>query len=234
MTVAGERDDRAGNGAPDGGDTGKIVTDGAGDANDAEVQATRRKLETLETALKEKDKRIAELESDVKWARADFENYRKGVEKRADADRENMRARILKDFLPFLDTFDKAMAVKRDLGLLDSPEPVKKFLGGLESLYKNLNTILDSQKLQRMESLGKRFDYNLHEVAMQVEDATRDEDTIVHEVQQGWLLGGKVLRPAMVGVTKKPAPPPAACEESKDAGNEGPGPEEAPGNDAGA
>jgi molecular chaperone GrpE len=188
------------------------------------------KIKQLEDALKQKDKKIADLETDLKWARSDFDNFRKSTERRMDSDKEAMQGKLMRDLLPFFDTFDKAIQTAKDIadqngGMSDS---LKKFFGGLAGLYKSLNDILESRKLKRMNALGKKFDYNYHEVMMQVEDPNLPEDTIVQEIQQGWLLNGKVLRPAMVAVSRKPAkkgaePPAEACNpaDGAPAGNDG-------------
>nr|MDO8083521.1 nucleotide exchange factor GrpE [Candidatus Sigynarchaeum springense] len=187
-------------------------------AQDQQAPKPEEKIKQLEELLKQKDKKITELESDLKWARADFDNFRKSTERRMDVEKEAMNGKLMKDLLPFFDTFDKAIQaakeiVDQDGGMSDT---LKKFFGGLESLYKNLNDILETRNLKRMSPLGKKFDYNYHEVMAQVEDASLPEDTIVQVIQQGWLLNGKVLRPAMVAVSRKPAkaetpPPETAC-----------------------
>ncbi|MBN2151103.1 MAG: nucleotide exchange factor GrpE [Candidatus Lokiarchaeota archaeon] len=165
------------------------------------------RIKGLEDLLKQRDKKIGELEADLKWARADFENYRKSTERRMDADKEAMHGRLMKDFLPFFDTFDKAMQAAKDIADQNGgmSDPLKKFFGGLSSLYKGLNDLLASRNLKRIDPLGKKFDYNYHEVMMQAEDPALPEDTVVQVIQQGWLLNGKVLRPAMVAVSRKPA-----------------------------
>jgi molecular chaperone GrpE len=177
------------------------------------------KVKQIEELVKQKDKKIADLEADLKWARSDFENFRKSNERRMDVEKEALQGKLMRDLLPFFDTFDKAMQTAKDIADQDGgmSDSLKKFFGGLDGLYKNLNDILESRKLKRMNALGKKFDYNYHEVMMQVEDPNLPEDMIVQEIQQGWLLNGKVLRPAMVAVSKKPAvketeKPDAACD----------------------
>lgn len=174
--------------------------------SEEKIKKLAEKQKQLEEQLKAKDKKISDLESDLKWSRADFDNFRKSTEKHMDADREAMQAKLLKDFLPFFDTFDKAMRAASDIQQKspDLNNGLKQFFGGLEGLYKNLNAILDAKKLKRIDALGKKFDYNYHEVSLQIEDEQLDEDTVVQEIQKGWLLNGKVLRPAMVAVSKKP------------------------------
>ncbi|MBD3187020.1 nucleotide exchange factor GrpE [Candidatus Bathyarchaeota archaeon] len=132
-----------------------------------------------------------------------------------------MQAKIYKDFLPFFDAFYKA--IENNTALLekygDLPQEVQKYLKGIQGLYKNMNGILESKDLARMNVVGKPFDYNYHDVIMKIEDADVEEDTVVREVQKGWLLDGKVLRPAGVAVAKNP---PKKEEASKDGeGNDG-------------
>ena len=174
--------------------------------------------ENCEAQLKAKDKRIADLENELKWARADFDNFRKSMESRLDSEKETMQARILKDFLPFFDTFDRAMQAASEIveKNQDMDDALKGFFNGFDGLYKNLNGLIESKKLKRIDALGKRFDYNYHEVSLQVEDDSVEEGTILQEIQKGWLYNGKVLRPAMVVVSKKPASEASgACAESR-------------------
>lgn len=188
----------------------KIIVDADLDAddeekNEASVDQGLEKIQELKAIIKKKDKEIADLQDDLKWNRADFENYRKTMEKRMDSDRLHLRAKGLKDFLSFFDSFDQAIQLSSLLLEKDDlPKEVNTFLKGLMGLNKNLNGILKSKNLKRIDALGEKFDYNLHEVTMSIEDENLEEDTVVKEVQKGWLLDGKVLRPTMVAVSKKP------------------------------
>ncbi|MHA1371978.1 MAG: nucleotide exchange factor GrpE [Promethearchaeota archaeon] len=162
-------------------------------------------IQDLKNRLADANKKIDELISDLKWKQAEFENYRKAQEKNLVRERESMVAKIYKDMLPFFDTFDKA--VESATTLLEDSEidsKTKGFLEGFLGLYKNLNSILESKNIKRMDCLGKAFDYNYHEVMMQIEDEDHEEDTIVQEIQKGWLINNKVLRPARVVISKKP------------------------------
>ena len=173
--------------------------------------------ESCDAQLKSKEKRIADLENELKWARADFDNFRKSMENHMESEKESMQARILKDFLPFFDTFDKAKQTAEEIvesnqGMDDA---LKGFFNGFEGIYKNLNGLIEAKKLKRIDALGKKFDYNYHEVSLQIEDDSVDEGTVLQEIQKGWLYNGKVLRPAMVAVSKRSAAQaPASCAES--------------------
>ncbi len=185
---------------------------------DEKIKQAADKVKQFEELIKQKEKKIADLETDLKWARSDFENFRKANDRRMVGEKEAMEGKLMRDLLPFFDTCDKAMLTAKEITDQDGgmSETLKKFFGGLAGLYKNLNDILESRKLKRMTTLGKKFDYNYHEVVLQVEDPNLPEDTVVQEIQQGWLLNGKVLRPAMVAVSRKPAkkpePPIVGCE----------------------
>ncbi|MHA1683684.1 MAG: nucleotide exchange factor GrpE [Promethearchaeota archaeon] len=170
-----------------------------------EEERFQKIIKDLEDKLKKKDEKIKELEEDIKWKQSDLENYRKSVEKRMDKERLSMKGKILKDFLPFFDAFDKAIPAIEEIKNDDSlPDKYKKIIGGIEGLYKNLEGILTSKGMKRMEVVGKPFDYNYHEVVFQLENPDVEEDTVVQEVQKGWLLDGKVLKPACVAVSKHP------------------------------
>lgn len=175
------------------------------DSKDKKIKELNKKIQDLEKETTKNKKKIADLEDDLVWKQSDFENYRKSVEKRMENEKKNIKAKVIKDYLPFFDSFDKAHELLEQLENKDDLQPaVLKFLGGIKSLYNSLNQTLQKQGIKRINALGKPFDYNYHEVMLKVEDASVDEDTVVQEVQKGWMLDGRVLRPAMVAVSKKP------------------------------
>lgn len=183
------------------------------------VDESVKSQENLEVQLKAKDKRITDLESELKWAKADFDNFRKSMESRLDSEKESIQARILKDFLPFFDTFDRAMQAASEImdKNQEMDDMLKSFFNGFDGLYKNLNGLIESKKLKRIDALGKKFDYNYHEVSLQIQDDFVEDGTVLQEIQKGWLYNGKVLRPAMVAVSKNSA---AQTSESCAAENE--------------
>jgi molecular chaperone GrpE len=140
-----------------------------------------------------KDAKIDELTNDLKRVQADFENYKKRVEKENAKFREYSKAELITKLLPVLDSFD--IAIK-------STKNNEEFVKGVELIYAQLHSILKEEGLQPICAEGKRCDPYLHEV-MLFEKSDRPEDTVLEELQRGYRLKDCVLRHSKVKVSKK-------------------------------
>lgn len=129
---------------------------------------------------------------------ADFENFRKRVERERREDRERAIASLGDSLLPVLDNFERALAAHQDPAYED-------YRRGFEMIYRQLLELLASAGITRMESsVGKRFDPHLHHAIERVESAEHPEGTIVDELQPGFKFRDRVLRPAQVRVAVRP------------------------------
>ncbi len=126
---------------------------------------------------------------------ADFENYRKRVVREQTALVERATEGLLEQLLPVLDSFELAV---RNLESSDVDEKVSK---GIELVYAELSSVVDRAGLERIEANGAPFDPNEHEAVMQ--DDGDGEPHVADVLRTGWKLKGRVLRPAMVKVTRK-------------------------------
>jgi len=126
---------------------------------------------------------------------ADFENYRKRVVREQTALVERSTEGLLEQLLPVLDSFELAV---RNLESSDGDEKVRK---GIELVYAELCAVMERAGLERIDALGARFDPNEHEAVMQ--DDGDGEPHVDDVLRNGWKLKGRVLRPAMVKVTRK-------------------------------
>jgi molecular chaperone GrpE len=129
-------------------------------------------------------------------ARAEFVNYKK----RVDRDRKDSRARIAAELLTrYLDVLDDL-----DRTLTEMPEEIgaTSWSQGLQMVYQKMQLILESEGVQTIEALGESFDPNFHEAIAFEESEEHEEGQVVAVVQKGYLLGERVLRPAMVRVAK--------------------------------
>ena len=129
---------------------------------------------------------------------ADFENYRKRVEKERHQDRHRGAEHLAESLLPVLDAFDRALASQ------DDPSTAE-FRKGFELIRRQLWDALVKQGLERIESAGKEFNPHLHHAIERVETAEYPEGVVIEELQPGYLFHGRVLRPAMVRVATQPA-----------------------------
>ena len=169
--------------APEGAE-GAESADGAAEAAES-AEDLQKKVETLAAALQEKDNRLKRLQ-------ADFENFRRRTSKEREEIGNVVTQELLKNLLPIVDNFDRAMATEQQDG-----EAFKK---GVEMIYTQLGETLKNVGLEPIETEGQKFDPNFHQAVMRVENPDLDDDTIAQELQKGYIVKGKVIRPSMVQV----------------------------------
>ena len=166
--------------APEGAES----ADGAAEAAES-AEDLQKKVETLAAALQEKDNRLKRLQ-------ADFENFRRRTSKEREEIGNVVTQELLKNLLPIVDNFDRAMATEQQDG--------KAFQKGVEMIYTQLGETLKNAGLEPIETEGQKFDPNFHQAVMRVENPDLDDDTIAQELQKGYIVKGKVIRPSMVQV----------------------------------
>ena len=128
---------------------------------------------------------------------ADFENYRKRVEKERHSDRHRGVELLVEHILPVLDAFDRALATTDESASAE-------YRKGFELIRRQLWDALSKQGLQRIEAAGKEFDPHLHHAVERVETPEHADGTVVSELQPGYMFHDRVLRPAMVRVAAEP------------------------------
>lgn len=138
--------------------------------------------------------------------KAEFENFRKRVEKeRPDLVRYG-KEEVLGRLLPLYDVLETARtAMKGSDGAPASPADLKALSHGIDMIFKEFGRIFKAEGLAEIESVGKPYHHDRHDVIGTVERPDLPEDTVVEEVQKGFLLDGRVLRHAKVRISKKPA-----------------------------
>jgi molecular chaperone GrpE len=155
-----------------------------------------------ETELEEIKRERDEYLDGWKRAKADFLNYQKDEKKRLEEFLKFVQAGLIEDLLPVLDSFDLAL---NEIVLLrqggDNPDG-EKLVKGLFLIKSQLDDILKKRGLESIKAVGKKFNPEYHEAVMSVEDKIKEADTIVEEIQKGYLLNGRVLRPAKVKIVK--------------------------------
>ncbi len=142
-------------------------------------------VEDLRADLKEKDAQMLRL-------RADFDNFRR----RSAKEREELAAvvtqDILRDMLPLLDNFERALAAEGS--------DLESFRVGVSMIYKQMQEILAKNGLEVIDTKGKKFDPNFHQAVLRVQDIEKEDDMIAQEMQKGYTVKGRVIRPSMVQV----------------------------------
>lgn len=149
--------------------------------------------------LAEKERRIEELTGDLKRVQADFENYKKRVDKEWAERSKTATQKLMTDLLAVLDSFDKAL---QDGDEGNSPKDARE---GLEGLHRQFLQVLQREGLREVKTEG-RFDPFLHEALMREEREEADDDQILEVYQKGYQLGSKTIRPARVKVARAKVP----------------------------
>jgi molecular chaperone GrpE len=163
-------------------------------------------LEELKTELEEAENQAAEYLDGWQRAQAEFSNYKK----RQETERAQMMTlanmAVLRKILPVADDFERALAtLPHDLSQLTWCE-------GVFLIKAKLDAILDSEGVKPMETKGEKFDPLYHEAVTHEEAPGYEEGQIIGEVQRGYMIGERVLRPALVRVAKAPAKAPSTLE----------------------
>ncbi len=155
------------------------------EAPDEDAAALKAQVERLKAALEEKDNRVKRLQ-------ADFENFRRRTSKEREELANVVTQDLLKSMLPILDNFDRAMAAEQ--------KDNESFQKGVEMIYTQLHETLENAGLELIDTAGQKFDPNFHQAVMRVENPELEDDTIAQELQKGYIVKGRVIRPSMVQV----------------------------------
>ncbi len=163
--------------------------------DESEDRALNVDFAALQAELNEANQRAeAEREAHLR-ARADFQNYKR----RTDEERESLRAYvaedILKKLLPVVDNFERALAAAVETRDYD------KLIGGVNATYRQMQEFLSREGVTLIEALYQPFDPNIHNAVLREETDEYPENTVIEELQKGYTLSGKALRPTMVKVS---------------------------------
>lgn len=142
-------------------------------------------------------KDLEDLRQTLLRRQADFDNYRKRVEKERSEDSRRWTARVIEGLIPVVDSFDQALASHNE------PE-YANYRKGFELIHKQLIDNIAKLGAERVEPLGKQFDPHLHQAMDRTETTDHEDGTIVQVFQPGYVFHGRVLRPAMVRVAVHP------------------------------
>ena len=150
-----------------------------------EIEALKGQVDGLNKDLQEKKDRLLRLQ-------ADFDNFRRRSAKEREEISAVVTQNFCKDMLPLLDNFERAMAAETKDG--------EAFQKGVEMIFTQFQEILKKNGLEHIEAIGQKFDPNFHQAVMRVEDPDKEDDTVAQELQKGYMVKGRVIRPSMVQV----------------------------------
>ena len=149
------------------------------------------------------EEKIAELEDKVARTFAEMENQRRRFEKEKEDAFEYGGYSFAKEALNLIDNLDRSKHVLENDDKLKETEALKKTLEHLDIIKKDLISIFEKNNIKPIDSLNKKLDPNFHQAMMEIEDDTKEPGTIIQEIQKGFTIKDRLLRPSLVGVSKK-------------------------------
>ncbi len=149
------------------------------------------------------EEKIAELEDKVARTFAEMENQRRRFEKEKEEAFEYGGYSFAKEALNLIDNLDRSKHVLESDDKLKETEALKKTLEHLDIIKKDLISIFEKNNIKPIDSLDKKLDPNFHQAMMEIEDDTKEPGTIIQEIQKGFTMKDRLLRPSLVGVSKK-------------------------------
>jgi molecular chaperone GrpE len=176
-------------------ETSQAAESGFGGPELAELVASRAELKRLENAL-------AEARDIAARKQADFENYRKRIERDRASTHNKIVADVAGKLLPVVDNLGRALDAERTVEASESKE-FRHFLHGVELIAKQLNDVLDSLGIKAIPSVGERFDPHIHEAVVTEPSDEFEPDTVSGEITRGYRIGDRLLRPALVKVAAR-------------------------------
>ena len=160
--------------------------------------------------------KIAELEDKLARTFAEMENQRRRFEKEKQDAFEYGGYSFAKEALSLIDNLERSKNVLENDDKLKETEALKKILDHLNVIKKDLISIFEKNDIKPIESLNQKLDPNFHQAMIEIEDDTKDPGTIIQEIQKGFTIKDRLLRPSLVGVSKKVEKNDKNEENSKD------------------
>lgn len=162
-----------------------------------EVEALRAELESVKNELRKAKESSESSLNKVRYLMADFDNYRKQMEKQLASKAESIKAELLLKFLNIRDDYLRALSVARQ-----SKSEQVVVIEGLEGILKNIDSLLASEGVREIEAVGTPFDPNVHDAIAYSARDDLAENTVTAEIRKGYILNGRVLRPSLVEISK--------------------------------
>ena len=172
-----------------------LSTEEPGGPETAELVATRAELKRIESEN-------ADLKNSLARRQADFENYRKRVERERGETYNRVVADIAEKLLPVSDNLKRALEAEASVEAAESDE-FRHFLSGVDLVWKQLNGVLESLGVKPVPAVGEQFDPHVHEAVVTEDTDEHEPDTVIQEIRSGYRIGDKLIRPALVKVATR-------------------------------
>jgi molecular chaperone GrpE len=160
------------------------------------IEDTSKAGDESEQKIVELQAKLDETENKMLRAQADFDNFRRRSRLDLEAAQKYRAQSLVSEIIPALDNFERALQIEAD------NDQTKSLLQGMNMVYNQLVQALQNEGVEPFNSVGEQFDPHLHQAVMQVEDENYESNTVVEELQKGYKLKDRIIRPAMVKVNQ--------------------------------
>tara|TARA_Y100001958_G_C20901512_1_gene323449 strand:- start:15 stop:644 length:630 start_codon:yes stop_codon:yes gene_type:complete len=170
----------------------------------ASTTETSKKPEEENKIELSSEEKVLELEDKLTRTFAEMENQRRRFEKEKEEAFEYGGFAFAKEALNLIDNLERSKQILENDETLKNSVALTKILEHIEIINKDLISIFSKNNIKQIESLNKKLDPNFHQAMMEIEDEHKEAGTIIQEIQKGFTIKDRLLRPALVGVSKKP------------------------------
>lgn len=185
----------------------KEMNDGESATEEPRIKTEADITQELNDRLQKKEEALKEARDQVLRVRAETENFKKRLIKEKSDLALFSNEKLIKALLPIYENLERALA---------APETdIKSLKDGVQMIFKQFTSFLEKEKIETIAAIGDRFDPSKHEALKQVESDAHEENIVVEEYSKGYLLHGRVLLPARVVITKKPASTPDGSDTAE-------------------
>ena len=162
------------------------------------------------------EEKILELEDKLARAFAEMENQRRRFEKEREDAFSYGGFAFAKETLNLIDNLERSKKILESDEILKNSEALKKTLEHFDIINKDMVSILSKNGITPLDSIGKKLDPNFHQAMMEIDDDQKEPGTIIQEIQKGFMMKDRLLRPSLVGVSKKTENKEEKSEENKE------------------
>mgnify|MGYP001223792539 CR=1 FL=1 len=170
------------------------------DGNPIDEKDSLNNKENLDNDESDSQDKIKDLKDQLLRSLAENENLRKRTNKEIEQIKKYGHISLLRDFLNVVDNMERA--VKSSTSEKQSETSVKNLIDGIEIVLKEMKSLLDKNQIKKIEPLHEKFDYNFHQAMFEAPSSDYEEGLIIEVIQPGYVLHDRLIRPAMVGVSK--------------------------------
>ena len=167
------------------------------------VESESKEIKTEQTKEITPEEKVLDLEDKLTRTFAEMENQRRRFEKEKEDAFEYGGFSFAKEALNLIDNLERSKNILENDEKLKNTEALKKTLEHFDIIYKNLISIFNKNNIKPIECINKKLDPNYHQAMMEIEDDDKEPGTIIQEIQKGFIIKDRLLRPSLVGVSKK-------------------------------